>query len=115
MCRRVETSATGAYDPVVILPFLVFWIFVFLCRKELGWRWTLGVIGIWCGLLLAFIYAGVWPYYFVAAQALLDAILLVVFLKGDVPIRYRRRTRRGAHRPRRGLVETAAVRLAATV
>ena len=71
----------------MLLPFLIFWILVFLCRKELGWRWSLVVVAIWGGLLLAFTYSGLSPHAFVAAQAVLDIILILVIFKGDIPIR----------------------------
>jgi len=85
--RLVDLAAVGSYARVVIFPFIIFWVFVFLARKELGWRWTLIVVGIWCGLLAAFMYSGLSPYLFVAAQAVLDAILIIAFFKGDIRIR----------------------------
>ena len=71
----------------MVLPFIIFWVIVVLCRKEMGWRWTGVVVAVWLGLFLAFFYSGLNSYYFVGAQALLDAILLVVIFKDSVGIR----------------------------
>ena len=71
----------------MLLPFLIFWILVFVSRQELGWRWALIIVAIWLGLLLGFMYSGTSAYVFVAAQALLDCILILVIFKGDIPIR----------------------------
>ena len=69
------------------LPFVIFWVIIFLARGELGWRGVATCIGIWLALLIAFMYAGISPYLFVAAQALLDCILIMVIFKGDIRIR----------------------------
>ena len=69
------------------LPFLIFWLLMFFCRKELGWRWVLIAVAIWVGLLLGCMHSGASPYIFVACQALLDCILILVIFKGDIPIR----------------------------
>ena len=66
---------------------MVFWLIVFLARGELGWRGIATCVGIWLALLIGFIYAGISPYLFMTAQALLDCILIVVIFKGDIPIR----------------------------
>jgi len=71
----------------MILPFLFFWAILFFARSELGWRGVLICIAIWAGLLLGFMYAGISPFVFVAVQALLDCILILVIFKGDIPIR----------------------------
>ncbi len=72
---------------MTLVPFMVFWLIVFLARGELGWRGIATCVGIWLALLIAFIYAGISPYLFVTAQALLDCILIVVVFKGDIRIR----------------------------
>jgi hypothetical protein len=82
-CRRGKTM----YDPSMNLPFLIFWGIIFFARNELGWRGILICIGIWAGLLLGFMYLGLSPYIFVAAQALFDCILIIVVFKGDITIR----------------------------
>ena len=68
-------------------PFLVFWIILFLARRELGWRWIGALVGIWCVLLFGFGYLGFSSYLFVAAQAVLDCILILAIFKGDIRIR----------------------------
>lgn len=69
------------------LPFLVFWVIIFLGRSDLGWRGVMLCIGIWLALLFGLYYAGFSSYIFVAAQALLDCILLLVVFGGDIRIK----------------------------
>jgi len=69
------------------LPFFIFWILLFVGRVELGWRWVLILVGLWVGLLAGLMWSGLPSSAFVAAQALLDAILVVVIFKGDIRIR----------------------------
>jgi len=71
----------------MVFPFLVFWAILFVARKELGWRWIGVCVGLWCLLLSGFMYLGISPYLFVAAQALLDCILILAIFKGDIRIR----------------------------
>ena len=68
------------------LPFLIFWVIIFLARGELGWRSVAVSVAIWLGLLIAFWLAGVSPYIWVGAQALLDCILILVIFHGDIRI-----------------------------
>ena len=82
-CRAYRRTYTRA----MLLPFLIFWILLILGRKELGRRWVLILVAIWACLLAAFVYADLSPYLFVAAQALIDAILILVLFKGDIRIR----------------------------
>jgi hypothetical protein len=61
------------------LPFYIFWALIWFGRGELGWRGVLAAIGVWVALLVGCIYFG--PpasYWFLAAQALLDIVLLLV-------------------------------------
>ena len=64
------------------IPFIVFWVFVFMGRNILGIKGVLFCIALWIGLLLGFAILGVSPYFFVAAQALIDTVLLISIL-GD--------------------------------
>ncbi len=76
------------YNPIMLLlPFLVFWVIIFLARHELGWRGSAIAVAIWLGLLIGFTYLGISPYIFVAAQALMDCILIIVIFSGDIRIR----------------------------
>ena len=72
---------------IVLAPFLIFWILIFLGRRDLGWRGAAVCIGIWLAPLIAFMYAGISPYVFVAVQSLFDCILILVVFKGDINIR----------------------------
>jgi hypothetical protein len=68
----------------MLLPFLIFWAIIFFARRELGWRGVVICIAVWVALLLGFMYMGISPYGFVAAQALLDCILILVIFKGNI-------------------------------
>jgi len=68
------------------LPFLIFWAIIFFARHDLGWRGVLICIAIWTGLLFGCMFIGLSSYAFVAAQALLDCILIIVVFKGDIRI-----------------------------
>jgi hypothetical protein len=70
----------------VILPFLIFWVLLFLCRRGLGWRWSLLLVAIWAALAFGCFHLGYSPHVFVAVQAVLDAILILVIFKGDIRI-----------------------------
>lgn len=69
------------------LPFLIFWAIVIFARRQLRWRGIFICIGIWMGLLIGFMHAGISSYIFVAAQALLDCILILILFGGDIRIR----------------------------
>jgi hypothetical protein len=71
----------------MIIPFVLFWILIFLGREELGFKGILISIAIWAILLLgAILIAGVSPYFFIAANALLDVVLLIIIFGGDIDI-----------------------------
>ncbi|UCG84069.1 MAG: hypothetical protein JSW38_04425 [Dehalococcoidia bacterium] len=53
-------------------------------RSELGFKGVTFCIVLWVGLLLGFMKLGLPSYWFVAAQALIDAILIIVILGGDL-------------------------------
>jgi hypothetical protein len=69
------------------LPFIVFWLLLFLNRKELGFKWIGILIAIWIGLLAGFMYLEISPYIFIIAESLIDIILILVLLGGDIRIK----------------------------
>lgn len=69
------------------LPFIVFWLLLYLNRKELGIKWIGILIGIWIGLLAGLVYLEISPYIFIIAESLIDIILILVLLRGDIRIR----------------------------
>jgi hypothetical protein len=71
----------------LLIPFLVFWVLIFLGREELGIRGGLIAVAIWAVLLIGFIAFRISPYFFVAAQAVFDAVLILVIFGGDIKIR----------------------------
>ena len=69
------------------LPFIVFWLLLYLNRKELGIKWFGILIGIWIGLLAGLVFLEISPYIFIIAESLIDIILILVLLRGDIRIR----------------------------
>ena len=72
---------------MLVSPFLAFWILIFLGRDELGLKGVLWFSAIWAGLLAGFMYVNIPSYWFVAVQAFLDIILIVLIVGRDVRIR----------------------------
>ena len=71
----------------MIIPLLLFWILIFLGREELGFKGIVISIVIWLGLLLGTcLTAGMTPYFFIAGNALLDIVLLIIIFGGDIDI-----------------------------
>ncbi len=71
----------------MIIPLLVFWILIFWGREELGVKGIIICIVIWLGLLLGTsLTAGMMPYFFIAGDALLDIVLLIIIFGGDINI-----------------------------
>jgi hypothetical protein len=71
----------------VLIPFLVFWVLIFLAREELGIKGVAMAVTVWLGLLIGFMLAGISPFVFVAAQAALDVVLILKVFGGDIAIR----------------------------
>ena len=72
---------------LMILPFLFFWVLVLIGREELGLKGMATSVLIWLVLLLGCLASGLSVYYFVAAQGVLDMILLLIMFGGDIRIR----------------------------
>jgi len=71
----------------MIVPFLLFWILIFIGRDELGLKGAAISIAIWLALLLGCSLTGLSPYIFVAMQALIDIVLLIIIFGKDIRIR----------------------------
>jgi hypothetical protein len=69
------------------LPFFAFWVLIIISRNELGFKGVAFCILLWLGLLLGFIMLNIPSYWFVGAQAIFDAILIVIIFGGDIRIR----------------------------
>ena len=69
------------------IPLAVFWVLIFIGRSELGFKGITFCILLWIGLLLGFAMLGLPQYWFTAAQALIDAILIIIIFGGDIRIR----------------------------
>ena len=72
---------------MMVLPFAAFWVLIFVGRGELGFKGVMFCIALWIGLLFGFMKLEFPSYWFVAAQALIDAILIIVIFGGDIRIR----------------------------
>ena len=72
---------------MMIAPFFLFWILIAVCFRDLGRRSACVFILLWFALFVGFQYLGISPYWFVAAQALIDIILILRIFGGDIRIR----------------------------
>ena len=68
----------------IIIPFALFWGLLYLGREELGFKGIVTSIVVWIVLLIVFSNAGVSPYYFIAANSLLDIVLIIIIFGGDI-------------------------------
>ena len=68
-------------------PFVLFWILIFIGRRDLGCGWTLKLIVLWAGLLAGLMYLDLSPYFFVAVQTVIDVVLILYIFGGDIRIR----------------------------
>ena len=69
------------------IPFIAFWVLIAIGKSDLGYKKTISFIGIWSILLFGFIYLNIHPYYFVAPQTILDAVLILMIFGRDINIR----------------------------
>jgi len=72
---------------MMLIPFALFWVLIFMGRGELGFKGVGFCIALWVGLLFGFMRLELSSYWFVAAQALIDAILIIVIFGGEIRIR----------------------------
>ncbi len=68
------------------LPFIMFWVLVYLGRDSLGPRGVLICIAIWAVLLAGFMMLDVSAYIFVGLQSLMDIVLILKLFGGDITI-----------------------------
>jgi hypothetical protein len=71
----------------MLIPSVLFWVLVFLGRDELGLKRRLFAVGTWAALFLGFVVFRASPYLFIAVQALMDVVLIIVIFGGDIRIR----------------------------
>ena len=69
------------------LPFIMFWVLIYLGRDDLGLKGVLICIAIWAVLLAGFIMLNISPYIFVGVQSLMDIVLTLKIFGGDITIR----------------------------
>jgi len=71
----------------MLIPFILFWVLIFLGREDLGLKGGLIAVAIWAALLIGFFAFSVSLYVFVSAQAIVDVILILIIFGGDIKIR----------------------------
>jgi hypothetical protein len=76
----------GSAEIMIMLPFLLFWILVFMGREELGIKWILVLACISVALVAGFFLTGWSPFIFVGIQVLIDIILIMVVFGGNIDI-----------------------------
>ena len=69
----------------MMIPFVAFWVLLFVGREELGLKGISLAVAICIGLLAGCLLTGV-PILFVSAQALLDVALILFVFRGDIRI-----------------------------
>ena len=69
------------------IPFIMFWVLIYLGRDDLGLKGVLSCIAIWAVLLAGFMMLDVSPYIFVVVQSLIDIVLILKLFGGDITIR----------------------------
>ena len=72
---------------MMVIPFVAFCMLIFIGRSELGFKGVAIFIALWLCLLLGFMKLNLPSYYFVAAQALIDTVLIIIIFGGDIRIR----------------------------
>ena len=69
------------------VPIIVFIILMFTCSEELGFKGVIISLAIWLGLMSGmYITTGKWPYFFIAGNALLDIVLILIIFGRDIDI-----------------------------
>ena len=71
----------------MLIPFLAFWVLLFLGREELQFKGIAIAIATWLLLLAGVVASGISPYWFVSAQAVVDIVLVLMVFGGDIKIR----------------------------
>jgi hypothetical protein len=74
-----------------LIPFVLFWVLLYLGRRELTLKWILLCIALWVGGLVGLaVLTGPYPrmasYLFMSFQAVIDIALVLAIFKGDIPI-----------------------------
>ena len=70
----------------MLIPFILFWVLIFLGGEELGFKGVVLAIAAWAAMLAGCMAAPLHPLYFVAAQAGLDIALILTIFGGDIKI-----------------------------
>jgi len=66
------------------IPFIAFWVLLFVGREQLGRNGILIAISVLLVIYLVFRFTAIPPSLFATAQAILDIVLVLIVFKGDV-------------------------------
>ncbi|MFW6108475.1 MAG: hypothetical protein ACOC8D_01550, partial [bacterium] len=80
-------QSAGKEARMLGLPFWIFWVLVFLARGELGLKGVALAVAVWGALLAGSLNTEMPAYVFVAGQALLDIVLILIVFGGDIRLR----------------------------
>lgn len=72
---------------MMTVPFVIFWVVIVTGRKELGWKGAAAFIAIWTALLFGVVALKIDPHFFIAAQAILDVVLISTVYLGFTRLR----------------------------
>lgn len=70
-----------------IVPFILFWVLLYVAREELGWKGVGICVALWAASWAGCLGLSLSPYVFAALQSLFDAILIILIFHGDIRIR----------------------------
>lgn len=70
-----------------LLPIALFWALIFIGKRELGYKGIIFCVVLWFCLLFGFNQLNLPSYWFVAAQVLIDVVLIIIICGGDIRIR----------------------------
>jgi hypothetical protein len=84
---EAEACSPCRADLLMVIPFVVFWLLIYLGREDLGLMGIGTAVTIWLVLLVGFFATGISPFLFVTAQALLDVFLILKVFGADIKIR----------------------------
>jgi hypothetical protein len=72
---------------MMAMPFAVFCVMIVTGRKELGWKGVAIFLAIWATLLSAVMALKIDAHFFIAAQAILDVVLISTIYLGFTRLR----------------------------
>jgi hypothetical protein len=84
MLTNAKPSQSGGRGMAV--PFILFWVLLFLGREDLGLKGIGIAVLVWAALLSGLVFTGLSPLWFTPAMVIVD-IALLIYTFGDIKIR----------------------------